>query len=67
MYEIREAKDEDRDSAIRLLWKAHSVTSPLDEVRKESWAQGWHSPEKKDWSYVALDGKEVVANVSLGR
>ncbi|OLS29521.1 MAG: hypothetical protein ThorAB25_16150, partial [Candidatus Thorarchaeota archaeon AB_25] len=65
MYEIREAKDEDRDSAIRLLWKAHEVTTDLDEVRKEFWAQGWHSPKKKDWSYVALDGKEVVANVSF--
>ncbi len=65
MYEIREAKDEDRDSAIRLLWKAHEVTTDLEEVRKEHWAQGWHSPEKKDWSYVATVGKEVVANVSF--
>jgi predicted acetyltransferase len=65
MYEIREAKDEDRDSAIRLLWKAHEVTSDLDEVRKEHWAQRWHSPKKRDWSYVAMDGKEVVANVSF--
>ena len=65
MYEIREAKDEDRDSAIRLLWKAHEVTSDLEDVRKEHWAKGWHSPEKRDWSYVAMDGKEVVANVSF--
>jgi predicted acetyltransferase len=65
MYDIREAKDEDRESAIRLLWKAHSVTDNLDEVRKEHWAQGWHSPEKKDWSYVATEGNEVVANVSF--
>lgn len=65
MYEIREAKDNDRDSAIRLLWKAHEVTSNLEDVRKESWAQGWHSPEKRDWSYVALDSNEVVANVSF--
>jgi len=65
MYEIREAKDEDRDSAIRLLWKAHEVTSNLEDVRKEEWAKGWHSPEKRDWSYIALDGTEVVANVSF--
>ncbi|MHA2025111.1 MAG: GNAT family N-acetyltransferase [Candidatus Thorarchaeota archaeon] len=65
MYDIREAKDEDRESAIRLLWKAHSVTDDLDEVRKEHWAQAWHSPEKRDWSYVATEGKEVVANVSF--
>ncbi|MFW9813171.1 MAG: enhanced intracellular survival protein Eis [Candidatus Thorarchaeota archaeon] len=65
MYDIREAKDEDRDSAIRLLWKAHSVTDPLDNVRKEDWAQGWHRPEKRDWSFVAVDRDEVVANVSF--
>jgi predicted acetyltransferase len=64
MYEIREAMDEDRDSAIRLLWKAHGVTSDLEAIRKEQWAQGWHSPEKRDWSYVAKEGKEIVANVS---
>ena len=64
MYEIREAKDEDRDSAIRLLWKAHEVTSDLETIRKEHWAQVWYSPEKRDWSYVALEGDEVVANVS---
>ena len=65
MYEIREAKDEDRDSAIRLLWKAHDVTRDLEEIRKEPWAKDWHSPEKRDWSYVAVDRKEVVANVSF--
>jgi len=65
MYEIREAMDDDRDSAIRLLWKAHEVTSDIEATRKEPWAQGWHSPKKRDWSYVAKDGKEVVANVSF--
>lgn len=65
MYEIREAKDEDRDSAIRLLWKAHSVTDELEEIRKKDWTKGWHSPKKKDWSFVAMDGNEVVANVSF--
>lgn len=65
MYEIREARDEDRDSAVRLLWKAHSVTDDLDEIRKKHWTVGWHSPEKRDWSYVATEGKEVVSNVSF--
>jgi predicted acetyltransferase len=64
MYEIREARDEDRDSAIRLLWKAHEVTSDLETIRKEPWVLGWHSPEKRDWSYVAKEGTEIVANVS---
>lgn len=65
MYDIREARDEDRDSAIRLLWKAHEVTTDLEEIRKQHWTQNWHSPEKRDWSYVATEGKEVVANVSF--
>ncbi|MHA1943458.1 MAG: GNAT family N-acetyltransferase, partial [Candidatus Thorarchaeota archaeon] len=65
MYDIREARNEDRDSAIRLLWKAHEVTSDLDEIRKKHWVQNWHSPETRDWSYVATEGKEVVANVSF--
>lgn len=65
MYDIREAKDEDRDSAIRLIWKAHEVTSDLEEIRKEPWVKAWHAPEKREWSYVATDEKEVVANVSF--
>jgi len=65
MYDIREARDKDRDSAIRLLWKAHSVTDPLDGVREEDWAKGWHRPEKRDWSFIAVYGDEVVANVSF--
>jgi len=65
MYETREAKEEDRDSAIRLLWKAHEVTSSLDEVRKADWTEHWANPEERDWAYVALDGKEVVSNVSF--
>jgi predicted acetyltransferase len=65
MYKFREAKEEDRNSAIRLLWKAHEVTTDLDEVRKASWTKNWQNPDKRDWSYVALDGKEVVSNVSF--
>ncbi|MHA2379114.1 MAG: GNAT family N-acetyltransferase [Candidatus Thorarchaeota archaeon] len=65
MYEIREGKDEDRDSAIRLFWKVFEPTSNLEEIRNEYWAQGWHRPEDHDWGFVArLDGK-VVANVSF--
>jgi hypothetical protein len=67
MDDIREAKDEDRDSAIRLLWKAHEVTSNLEEVRKEHWAKEWHSPEKKDGifdyrierCYVSMESRNI--------
>ncbi|MFW9927545.1 MAG: enhanced intracellular survival protein Eis [Candidatus Thorarchaeota archaeon] len=65
MYDVREAKEEDRDSAIRLIWKAHDVTRNIEETKKERFAQIWHTPENRDWSFVATAGKEVVANVSF--
>ncbi|MGY5865922.1 MAG: GNAT family N-acetyltransferase [Candidatus Thorarchaeota archaeon] len=65
MYDIREAKVEDRDSAARLIWKAHSVTDDLEEIKEKEWMKNWHSPEKGDWSYIATEGEEVVANVSF--
>jgi predicted acetyltransferase len=64
MYEIREAKQEDRDSAIRVMWKAFDVTEKIEEVRKEDWAQNWHSPEKEDWSVVVTHNGKVVAVLS---
>jgi predicted acetyltransferase len=64
MYEIREAKEEDRDSAIRVLWKAFDVTEDIEKVRKEDWAQGWYRPENEDWSFVATHNGKVVAVVS---
>ena len=64
MYEIREAREEDRDSAIRVLWKAFDVTKDIEELRKEEWAQGWHRPEKEDWSFVATYNGKVVALIS---
>ena len=65
MYEIREAMESDRDSAIRVLWKAFDVTEKIEEVKKEDWAKGWHRPEKEDWSYVAIHNGNVVANLSF--
>ncbi|MFQ5834241.1 MAG: enhanced intracellular survival protein Eis [Candidatus Thorarchaeota archaeon] len=65
MFEIGEGKDEERDSAIRLLWKVFEPTGDLEEIRKEDWSQGWHRPDQQDWSYVARQDGRVVANVSF--
>ncbi len=65
MIDVREAKEEDRQSAIRVLWKAFESTETYDNVLKQEWVQAWHRPENKDWSYVATDNDEVVANLSM--
>ncbi|MCK5240449.1 MAG: GNAT family N-acetyltransferase, partial [Candidatus Thorarchaeota archaeon] len=65
MPEIREAKEEDRESTIRVLWKAFDVIQTLDHVLKEDWVKKWNRPEKDDWAYIAVDGKKVVANLSF--
>ncbi|MCK5150958.1 MAG: GNAT family N-acetyltransferase [Candidatus Thorarchaeota archaeon] len=65
MPEIREAKEEDRESTIRVLWKAFDATQTLDHVLKEDWVKKWNRPEKDDWAYIAVDGKKVVANLSF--
>jgi predicted acetyltransferase len=65
MIEIREAKEEDRQSAIRVLWKAFESTETFDNVLKQEWVKAWHRPENKDWSYVATDNGDVVANLSM--
>jgi predicted acetyltransferase len=65
MYEIREGRDEDRDSAIELMWKAFDVTGKIEDIKKEEWAQAWSRPELEDWSYVAVEDSKVVSNVSF--
>jgi predicted acetyltransferase len=65
MYKIRAGRDEDRDSAIELMWKAFDVTGNIEDIRKEEWAQAWSRPELEDWSYVAVEDSRVVSNVSF--
>jgi predicted acetyltransferase len=65
MYEIREAMEEDRDSAIRILWKAFDVTEDLEEVRKRDWAKRWNTAENEDWAVVATHNVNVVAVLSF--
>ena len=65
MIEVREAREEDRESAVRLMWKAFEATANLDEVMKQDWTNRWNRPEDGDWAYVAVENGRVVANLSF--
>ncbi|MHA1907781.1 MAG: GNAT family N-acetyltransferase [Candidatus Thorarchaeota archaeon] len=65
MPEIREALEKDRESTIRVLWKAFEATQTYEHVLKEDWVKRWNRPEKDDWAFIAVDGKKVVANLSF--
>ncbi len=65
MYEVRAAKESDRDSAVRLMWKSFEPTEDLDSLRKQDWTGYWNQPDKEDWAYVAVDQDKVIANFSF--
>ncbi|MHA1930168.1 MAG: GNAT family N-acetyltransferase [Candidatus Thorarchaeota archaeon] len=63
MIEVREAREEDRESTIRVLWKSFEATKSFEDVMKQDWIKEWHQPDKRDWAYVAVDDDSVVANL----
>ncbi len=65
MIDVREAREEDRESAVRILWKAFESSERYEDVLKQSWIKNWHQPDKKDWAYVAVDDGRVVANLCV--
>ncbi|TFG29024.1 GNAT family N-acetyltransferase [Candidatus Thorarchaeota archaeon] len=65
MIQVREAREEDRRSVTRVMWKAFEAQRSLEDVEKEEWIERWNHPEKEDWAYVAVDGDKVVANLSF--
>ena len=65
MIEIREAREEDRESAIRLLWKAFEATTNYDDYLKQEWIERWNNPEKENYAYVAVDKGKVVSSLSF--
>jgi len=65
MIEIREAREEDRDSAIRVLWKAFEVTTNYEDYLKQDWIKRWNTPEKENYAYVAVDNGNVVSSLSF--
>ncbi len=65
MIEIREAREEDRESVLRVLWRAFEATQSIEDIRKADWFKNWHQPQKSDWAYVAVDNSRVVSNLSF--
>ena len=65
MYEIREAREEDRDSVVQVLTRALRSVETFREEWVESWRQYWYKPENEDWAYVATYKNRVVANLSF--
>jgi predicted acetyltransferase len=65
MIKIREACEDDRESAVRVLWKAFEATNTFEDVMKQDWIKRWNSPERKNFAYVAVEDKKVVANLSF--
>ncbi|MFW9963888.1 MAG: enhanced intracellular survival protein Eis [Candidatus Sifarchaeia archaeon] len=65
MIEIREAREEDRESAIRILWKAFEATTSYEDYLKQEWIKRWNNPEKENYAYVAVDNGKVVSSLSF--
>jgi predicted acetyltransferase len=65
MIEVREAQEEDRESAPRLLWRAFEATEDFEEVRAKNWMKRWHRPKDRDWAYVAVEDGKVISNLSF--
>ncbi|MFW9976426.1 MAG: enhanced intracellular survival protein Eis [Candidatus Thorarchaeota archaeon] len=65
MIEIREAREEDRESAIRILWKAFEATTNYEEYLKKEWIKRWNNSEKENYAYVAVDNGKVVSSLSF--
>ncbi len=65
MIEIREAREEDRDSALRILWKAFEPTTDYEDYLKQEWIKRWHNPARENYAYVAVDNGNVVSSLSF--
>lgn len=65
MYEIRQAREEDRDSVVQVLSRALGPLETFREEWVESWEKYWFRPENEDWAYVATYKGRVVANLSF--
>jgi len=63
MVELREAREEDRESVARVLWRAFEATESFEDVQKLDWLKNWHQPQNRDWAYVAVDDNKVVSNL----
>lgn len=65
MYDIRKARETDRDAVVQLLTKALGPLESFCEEWIDSWKNYWYKPENDDWAYVATYNGRVVANLSF--
>ncbi len=65
MYEIREGREEERESVVELLTK---VFRPIESFREwwiDGWRKFWNRPQFENWAFVATHKGRVVANLSF--
>jgi len=65
MYEIREAREEDREQTVEMLVNVFKGISGFEEVWVESWKNYMNKPENEDWNYIATLNGSVVANLAF--
>jgi predicted acetyltransferase len=65
MFQVREATEDDREGALRVLWKAFEAYRDFEEMKKDDWTEYWNRPEDEDWAYVALQDGKVRACLSF--
>ena len=65
MYEIREAREEDREQTVEMLIGVFKGIDSFEEVWVESWEKYMNRPENEDWAFVATHDGRVVANLAF--
>ncbi|MEM2142928.1 MAG: GNAT family N-acetyltransferase [Candidatus Thorarchaeota archaeon] len=63
--EIREAIEDDRESASRLLWRSFEPLRRYDDVVRMEWLRAWNDHTSDNWACVAVEGDSVVSNLSF--
>jgi predicted acetyltransferase len=64
MYDIRVAREEDRDQVVTLLTREFKAIDAFEEDWVDSWRNYWNRPEYDDWAFVATHNDQVVANLA---
>ena len=67
MYEIREAKEEDRDQSVELLIRTFKDIDDFEDGWVESWQNYMNRPEYGEWNLVATHEGKIVGNLAFSR
>ncbi|MGY5873077.1 MAG: GNAT family N-acetyltransferase [Candidatus Thorarchaeota archaeon] len=65
MYNIREAREEDREQSIQLLVKTFGDMGILEDSWINSWKEYMNKPENNDWNFVATLDEKIVGNLAF--